>query len=280
VSQTPAQAREGVATVAAAALVYGGVGPGFADPAEEFHEASKITPAGHDPLLPGLRLLESNVPLRASAGRAVKRHPGVPSLELPAPPPSPLLDLLRRRRSRRSFGRLPIDAVALAALLEAAYGVTATTADPPQAFRTTPSGGALYPLDVFPVVERVDGIAPGTYHYDPLRVRLELLRSGSAARELERCTPYPSLFGDAAVVLLAAATFWRTRFKYGVRGYRFALIEAGHLAQNVLLEATARGLAAVPVGGFFDARIDDFLELDGVDESTVYAIAVGREDGR
>jgi SagB-type dehydrogenase family enzyme len=73
-----------------------------------------------------------------------------------------------------------------------------------------------------------------------------------------------------------AAVFGRTRFKYGLRGYRFALLEAGHVAQNVVLTATALGLAAVPLGGFYDRPTDEFLGLDGVNESTLYTIALGR----
>ena len=82
---------------------------------------------------------------------------------------------------------------------------------------------------------------------------------------------------SAAAVVLIAAIFGRTRFKYGLRGYRFALLEAGHVAQNVLLAATALGLAAVPLGAFYDRRMDAFLGLDGVNESSLYAIALGGE---
>ena len=78
-----------------------------------------------------------------------------------------------------------------------------------------------------------------------------------------------------AALLLVAAVFGRTRFKYGLRGYRFALLEAGHVGQNVLLAATALGLAAVPLGGYYDRRTDEFLGLDGVNESTLYTVAVG-----
>jgi SagB-type dehydrogenase family enzyme len=78
-------------------------------------------------------------------------------------------------------------------------------------------------------------------------------------------------------VFFVTAMFWRARFKYGLRGYRFALLEAGHVGQNFLLAATARDLAAVPVGGFFDRRVDELLGVDGVDESAVYAISVARE---
>jgi SagB-type dehydrogenase family enzyme len=69
--------------------------------------------------------------------------------------------------------------------------------------------------------------------------------------------------------------FWRTRFKYGLRGYRFALLEAGHLMQNVLLAAAALDLAAVPVGGFFDSRLERLLSIDGVNESALYCASIG-----
>jgi SagB-type dehydrogenase family enzyme len=70
--------------------------------------------------------------------------------------------------------------------------------------------------------------------------------------------------------------FWRSRFKYGLRGYRFTLLEAGHLVQNVLLSCTALGLAAVPIGGFYDRPVDELLGVDGVNESVVYAVSLGR----
>ena len=68
---------------------------------------------------------------------------------------------------------------------------------------------------------------------------------------------------------------WRSRFKYGERGYRFALLEAGHAAQNMLLAATALALAALPLGGFYDRRLDELVGADGLDEATLYAIALG-----
>ena len=70
-------------------------------------------------------------------------------------------------------------------------------------------------------------------------------------------------------------TFWRSRFKYGQRGYRFALLEAGHLAQNVLLAAEALDLGAAPIGGFYDRQLAEFLEIDGVNEGPLYVIPIG-----
>jgi SagB-type dehydrogenase family enzyme len=71
------------------------------------------------------------------------------------------------------------------------------------------------------------------------------------------------------------AMFWRSRFKYGLRGYRFALLEAGHVVQNIALAATALRIPALPLGGFYDRRVDDVVGADGLDEATVYAVLLG-----
>ncbi len=86
----------------------------------------------------------------------------------------------------------------------------------------------------------------------------------------------PELFADGAAFVAVTAVFWRSRFKYGQRGYRFALLEAGHAVQNLLLVATGLGLTALPLGGYYDGAVDHLLGVDGVDESTVYLVAIGR----
>jgi SagB-type dehydrogenase family enzyme len=88
-------------------------------------------------------------------------------------------------------------------------------------------------------------------------------------------TPYDELLVPSAAVAMISAVFWRSRFKYGARAYRFALLEAGHVAQNFLLAATALALAACPVGGFFDRRVDAFLGIDGLYEASLYLLPVG-----
>jgi SagB-type dehydrogenase family enzyme len=79
-----------------------------------------------------------------------------------------------------------------------------------------------------------------------------------------------------AIALVVSAMFWRSRFKYGQRGYRFTLLEAGHVVQNVLLAAEALELAAVPVGGFFDRKVAELLDIDGVNEAPLYVVPIGR----
>ena len=80
---------------------------------------------------------------------------------------------------------------------------------------------------------------------------------------------------SCAVALVVTAMLWRSRFKYGQRGYRFALLEAGHLAQNVLLASEGLDLAAVPVGGFYDRRLAALLAIDGVNEVPLYVLPIG-----
>jgi SagB-type dehydrogenase family enzyme len=256
--------------------------PDLDDPAEAYHEASKVTPSQVGRQFEGARRLAASPELLLSSIRSVKRHGG-PTIPLPAPGPidQPLGEAIVRRRSRRDFGCEPIAFETLSALLYAGYGVTrvheAEDERPALPLRAVPSGGALYPLEVYAAAVRVGSLPAGVYHFDPLSAGLEVVRPRLAAAELGALSTYPEVASSCAALILVAAIFGRTRFKYGLRGYRFALLEAGHLAQNVLLAATALGLSAVPLGAFYDRRTDDFLGLDGVNESTLYTIALGRE---
>ena len=262
-------------------FVYGRA-PEIDDPAEAYHEASKVAPTQIGRQLEGTRRLAASPELLLSSVRAVKRHGGS-RIPLPAPASldQPLGEAIMRRRSRRVFADGPIARDVLAALLQAGYGVTRVL--PPEderpalPLRAVPSGGALYPLELYAGVVRVDDLEPGLYHFDPLWPGLEVLRSSLAADELATLSTYPEIASSCSVIIFVAAIFGRARFKYGLRGYRFALLEAGHVAQNVTLAAASLGLAAVPLGAFYDRRTDTFLGLDGVNESTVYAIALGPE---
>jgi len=268
-------------TAAVTHWIYGSpAGPPLDDPAEAYHEASKVYPsfAGRDTR--GVRLLESTPQLQLSAVRAVKRHGPRPFLALPRGelPRADLAAVLAARRSLRTFADEPLALDDLSVVLAAAYGVTHLSrlddGRHGQPLRTVPSGGALYPLELYVLAQRVDGVS-GLCHYDPLRHGLERLPTTSAWAPGE-LSAYPELLEPAAAIVLVTAMFWRTRFKYALRGYRFALLEAGHMGQNLLLAATAASLAAVPVGGVYDRRVEDVLGVDGVNESLVYAFALGR----
>ena len=265
-------------TVRWAHWVYGEKGVDRNDPAEAFHEASKGHSGWVDDSVRGTRLLERSPEMRASALRAVKRNPYVPTIPLPRPelPAIALCTAIERRRSGREFDAAELALGELGSLLWAAYGAAEPGDDGRARLRTVPSGGALYPLELYVVPAAVAGLEAALHHFDPYRHALERHRPLDPRADLEGLCPYPDLLTKAAAVCFVTAMFWRTRFKYGLRGYRFALIEAGHVAQNFVLAATALDLVAVPVGGLFDRKVDTFLGVDGVNESVLLALSVGR----
>ena len=261
-------------------LVYG-FRPQLDDLAEAYHEASKVSPTQIGRQIEGARRLESSPDLQLSSTRAVKRR-GVPAAALPAPRRSAasFWATIGDRRSHRAFADEPLTTDELSALLHAGYGVTgvleSATGPEKLPLRAVPSGGALYPLELYVAALGVADLEPGLYHFDPLRSGLETLRVGLRPDDVASLSTYPEIVAGCGALVLVAGIFGRTRFKYGLRGYRFALLEAGHVGQNVVLAATALELAVVPLGGFYDRLTDEFLGLDGVNESTLYTIAVGR----
>ncbi|HEX3290159.1 MAG TPA: SagB family peptide dehydrogenase [Gaiella sp.] len=250
---------------------------GFPDPTEDYHEASRSYPGVVDPLVGGAARLEQSIEMRVSTTRAVKRYPGRPRVPLP---PSDLgwatlAAAVAGRRSSRGDGGRPLRLGELSALLHTAYGVTGDLGDPAQAARAAPSGGALYPLELYVVALELDGVEPSLHHYDPSRHALERLRLLDESEDVGQLTPYDELLRGCSALVIVSAMFWRSRFKYGARAYRFTLMEAGHVAQGLLLAAAAIGLAAVPVGGFYDRRVDAFLGIDGLYEASLYLLPVG-----
>jgi SagB-type dehydrogenase family enzyme len=187
------------------------------------------------------------------------------------PLPSPRLqgslsleEVLARRRSVRSFTPQALSLVEIGQLLWAAQGVT-----DPSGKRTAPSAGALYPLETYALTP--DGI----YHYDPAAHSLARVRDGDRREELYQAALMQDSVRQAPLVIAMAAVYGRTEAKYGPqRGPRYVHMEVGHAAQNVLLQAVALGLGAVPVGAFLDDEMADVLGLPG-DQRPLYLLAVG-----
>lgn len=270
---------ESLATARVAALI-GADDLDGPDPTEDYHEASRAYAGCADPHVTGAQRLETSLELRVSAARSVKRHPHLRFVPLPPAElgAMPLAEALAARRSRRAFGDRPITVIELATLLHAAYGVTGELAGTPQLLRTAPSGGALYPLELYVLPRRVAGLEAFLYHYDPFRHVLECLAPLPPADGSD-LSPYGDLLDRCAAVIAITAMFWRSRFKYGHRAYRFTLLEAGHVAQNALLAAAALGLAAVPLGGFYDRTVDALLGVDGLHEAALYLVPIGSAAG-
>ncbi len=256
-------------------LVYGETLPALDDPAETFFEASKLHRLLGNIETPGTFLLETSELMVKTVGRAGKQFPHRPRLDLPEAewPDAQLRDVLVRRRSPDGFQAG--DALSLtevSTLLSGAYGVTDRLGT--QTFRTSPSAGALFPLELYCVPSQVSDLPSGLYHYDPHGHVLASLAERNIA-EFAVASLQPQAIEGCAILFIIAAVFWRSRFKYGQRGLRFTLMEAGHVAQNLVLVADALGLAARPVGGFHDDDVSGLLDLDAVNEAPLYLVAVG-----
>jgi SagB-type dehydrogenase family enzyme len=202
-----------------------------------------------------------------------------PTFPLPAPAPLDIAlgDAIGRRRSARGLDPAQLSGPQLAALLHAAYGITHENEDGvfPRPFRSVPSAGGLYPLELYVHSIALDGFPAGLYHYDPSRSSLALLHQGDSRRDIAETLVQGDLAQSSSAIVFITALFERTTFKYGGRGYRFTLLEAGHVAQNLNLAAIGLGLTSLNVGGFVDRRADDLLRLDGLLHSTVYICAIG-----
>jgi SagB-type dehydrogenase family enzyme len=212
---------------------------------------------------------------------AAKSYPSRSAISLPVTRPrlrgKRLDDVVRSRRSH--IGRFREGAIPLrdmAALLRLALGPTDDgTGRPGPPLRAWPSAGALYPLEAYLVALRCESLDPGVYHYDPGRHALASIAPCPSREALARVVLAEDAVATAAAALVLTGVFGRTTTKYGERGYRFVLLEAGHAGQNVLLFAEERGLASLAVGGFFDDALGDLLGLDARVESPVHVILLG-----
>ena len=178
---------------------------------------------------------------------------------------------LLQRRSIRSYTGEPLTLEEVSQLLWAAQGIT-----DPRGFRTAPSAGALYPLEVYVVAGDVKKLACGIYKYEPEEHELALLINGDKRSELADAALAQPWVKEGAVVIVFTAVYGMTAIKYGERGIRYVHIEVGHAAQNLCLQATAMGLGVVTVGAFHDEKVSKLLNLPK-DEEPLYIIPVGRK---
>jgi SagB-type dehydrogenase family enzyme len=189
------------------------------------------------------------------------------AIALPTPLASGAMSLeeaLARRRSMRDFAATPLSPGELGQLLWAAQGITSQDGR-----RTAPSAGALYPLELYAVT------AEAVYHYEPGGHRLSVHLPGDRRPELYAAALSQAPVLEAPAVLVIAAVVERTERKYGAeRSPRYVHLEAGHAAQNILLQAVALDLGAVPVGAFYDDRVQQALGLPA-DHQPLYLIPVG-----
>jgi SagB-type dehydrogenase family enzyme len=241
---------------------------------ELFHENSKLS--RYDTGLCGHEVLERVKRLHESL--PFEGYPAVPLPLETAPLKLPLADAITTRVSIRDMQPSQLTLKQVGTLLHYAYGVTReNNGDCPRPFRVVPSGGALYPLEIFFHSARIKGLRSGLYHYNPTESRLRMLREGDETQKIAKAMVQTEVALGASLIIFITAFFERSVFKYRDRGYRFVLLEAGHVAQNINLVSSALGLGCLCIGGFFDREIDEFLNIDGVTQSAIYMIAIGRK---
>ncbi len=230
------------------------------------HLNSEPWPATEDELASGYRVDYLSVGLPES------------TVKLPRPSDSPLARLIHDRYSCRTFQKRAMPLGVLSTLLWAANGLTRQAELPDGTLcinRSIPSAGGLYPLEVYALIQRVEEIPDGLYHYGVWGHTLEPLRAGASFQDFrESFLAFPFIL-DANVVLFLSAIFLRTQRKYGPRGYRYILLEAGHSAENVCLAATEAGLGSLCIGGYLDRKLNGMLKLDATKAGVVYVVGVG-----
>ena len=162
-------------------------------------------------------------------------------------------EAIKGRRTVRSFSSSPLTLAQLSQLLWAAQGIT----DEREGFRAAPSGGALYPLDVYAIAgeKSVAGLDAGAYRYIPREHCLEKSAEGDRRNKVARAALDQDWMATAPVILVITAEYPRITGKYGERGRRYAQIEAGHVGQNIFLQAEALGLAAGIAGAYRDREM-------------------------
>ena len=210
-------------------------------------------------------------------GCALNGQPDAPDqanflIELPEPQRTgtiPVEQALQSRRSVRTFNSQPLTCDEVSQLLWAAQGVTGAP------FRTAPSAGALYPLEVYVAVGNVEGLDAGVYRYHPAANSLSEVREGDVLRSLSRAAYWQKWAGAGAIAIVFSAVYERTTRKYGERGIRYVHMESGHAAQNVYLQAEALGLATVVVGAFMDSWVKRVLHMKE-DEHPLSIMPVGK----
>ena len=188
-----------------------------------------------------------------------------------------LADVLRRRSSvREILPSAPISLEILSYLLWCADGVTKEI-QPGQRGRTAPSGGALYPRDIYCVTSTNNALptlSGATWHYNPYTHALEWI-SDSGLEKVFDYEWHQSVIKHAQACLIVSGNFWRNRFKYNLRGTRFAHLEAGMVTENFLLASTVCGVQAMPFGGYFDDELAQACGMDGLHEAPLSVVLFG-----
>ncbi len=187
-----------------------------------------------------------------------------------------LSNIIEQRKSFRKFSGLSITKNDLSYLLLYSCGLIRLGKSFDDSRRPYPSAGARYPLEIYPLILKCEEIENGLYHYNVKEHSLELLLKENLSNWLLKTTGGENWMTKASVIFIITGVLDRTRVKYGDRGYRYVLIEAGHVGQNICLLSTDLGLGSCAIGGYIDQEVNKLLDINLQKENTLYMFAVGK----
>ena len=251
---------------------------------DAFHARTKWESSLEKPLSTRIRAFLAEPLLREIVSRSRNVYHGVERIVLPETDlgTMSLQEALLSRRSMSSEAGSKGHAIGVAdlsAILKHGYGVIGerrSNDGPVQRLRTSPSAGALYPLEIYSVVMGVEGLPAGVYHYDAVEHTLSCLRREDARVLMPGFEFQAGLNAQASAVLVVTAVLLRSMAKYLDRGYRFVMNEAGALTQNFHLAAVARGVPGCVWGGFCDQDVAAYVGADGTREIVVLGFILGK----
>lgn len=212
--------------------------------------------------------------------KTYKEYPDAVKIDLETPSFQgglPLWTAMGKRRSVRNFKDSPLLKKDLSQLLWATQGITKRTMD--FEFRSCPSAGALYPVETYLILNSVEDIEQGIYHYNIRFHALDQLQKGDFRLKIARASLDQDMAFAANAVFVWTALFARAKWKYGQRAYRYVYLDAGHIAQSLALAAVSLRLGSCQIGALYDEEINALLDLDGVEESVLYMSVVGHPRG-
>jgi SagB-type dehydrogenase family enzyme len=237
----------------------------------DVHQATRNTRLG---------ALGARRPRLSAAPLDHKPYPGARRVELPAPAVDSartLAEIVRQWAPAQRFGAGEITLAQLGRLLHYTNGVTLrdTSGRGAPARRAAPSAGALYAGEVYVAAARVQGLAPGIYNYEVASHRLVEVARGFELAQLADAIEQPAQLEGACAAIALTNVFGRYSWRYGNRGYRYALIDSGHIGENLRLASVSAGLAQRDFLDFRDDRLHALLAIDGVGEAVCSLHAIG-----
>jgi SagB-type dehydrogenase family enzyme len=208
--------------------------------------------------------------------KTYKHYPDAPKIQLEPPPKDggeSLWATIAKRRSVRNFKDASLTKQDLSRLLWATQGITKR--DMGFEFRACPSAGALYPVETYLVLNDVEMLDAGIYHYSVPDHGLEQLQRGDFRLKIAQAALDQDMAYAANAVFVWTALFARSKWKYEQRAYRYVYLDAGHIAQNLALAAVALSLGTCQIAALYDEEVNALLEIDGNEESVLYMSVVG-----